>query len=135
MTKITIITPSYRIDNLYKIKESINFEYVHEWIIVYDGSKIITNPYIFKEDNKIKEYIYKCTGISGNGQRNYALSKITNENTLLYYLDDDNIIHPNLYNLLNNIDNNTIYSFNQYNRIKGHIIHAYEEEDNIGYIY
>ena len=61
MTKITIITPSYRIDNLYKIKESINFEYVHEWIIVYDGSKIITNPYLFKEDNKIKEYIYKCT--------------------------------------------------------------------------
>ena len=33
MTKITIITPSYRIDNLYKIKESINFEYVHKWII------------------------------------------------------------------------------------------------------
>jgi hypothetical protein len=127
MTKITIITPSYRIDNLYKIKESINFEYVHEWIIVYDGSKIITNPYLFKEDNKIKEYIYKCTGISGNGQRNYALSKITNENTLLYYLDDDNIIHPNLYNLLNNIDNNTIYTFNQYNRIKGNNI-------NIGYI-
>ena len=127
MTKITIITPSYRIDNLYKIKESINFEYVHEWIIVYDGSKIITNPYLFKEDNKIKEYIYKCTGISGNGQRNYALSKITNENTLLYYLDDDNIIHPNLYNLLNNINNNTIYSFNQYNRIKG-------GNPNIGYI-
>ena len=42
----------------------------------YDGSKIITNPYLFKEDNKIKEYIYKCTGMSGNGQRNYALSKI-----------------------------------------------------------
>ena len=76
MTKITIITPSYRIDNLYKIKESINFEYVHEWIIVYDGSKIITNPYLFKEDNKIKEYIYKCTGVSGNGQRNFALSNL-----------------------------------------------------------
>ena len=127
MSKITIITPSYRIDNIYKIKESINFEYVHEWIIVYDGSKIITNPYLFKEDNKIKEYIYKCTGVSGNGQRNFALSKITNENTLLYYLDDDNIIHPNLYNLLNNINNNTIYSFNQYNRIKG-------GNPNIGYI-
>jgi len=71
--------------------------------------------------------IYKCTGVSGNGQRNFALSKITNENTLLYYLDDDNIIHPNLYNLLNNINNNTIYSFNQYNRIKG-------GNPNIGYI-
>ena len=41
MSKITIITPSYRINNLYKIKESINFEYVHEWIIVYDGSKLL----------------------------------------------------------------------------------------------
>ena len=54
-------------------------------------------------------------------------TKITNENTLLYYLDDDNIIHPDLYDLLNYIDNNTIYSFNQYNRIKGNNI-------NIGYI-
>jgi len=126
MTKITIITPSYRIDNLNKIKESINFEYVDVWIIVYDGNKIEINPYIFKENNKIKEYIYKCSGISGNGQRNFALSKITNENTLLYYLDDDNIIHPNLYNLLNCIDNNTIYSFNQCNRIKGNNI-------NVGY--
>ena len=35
--------------------------------------------------------------------------------------------HPDLYNLLNYIDNNTIYSFNQYNRIKGNNI-------NIGYI-
>ena len=30
MAKITIITPSYRIDNLNKIKQSINFEYVDE---------------------------------------------------------------------------------------------------------
>ena len=112
MAKIKIITPSYGIDNLNKIKQSINFEYVDEWIIVCDGNKIQTNPYIFKENEKIKEYIHKCTGISGNGQRNYALTKITNENTLLYYLDDDNIIHPDLYNLLNYIDNNTIYSFN-----------------------
>jgi hypothetical protein len=117
MLKITIITPSYRIDNLNQIKQSINFEYVDEWIIVYDGNKIETNPYIFKENEKNNEYMYKCSGICCNGQRNYALTKITNENTLLYYLDDDNIIHPDLYNLLNYIDNNTIYSFNQNNRI------------------
>jgi hypothetical protein len=90
--KLTIITPSYRINNLLEIKKSLNFEYIEEWIIVYDGNRIATNPYIFKENEKIKEYIYKCSGISGNGQRNYALTKITNENTLLYYLDDDNII-------------------------------------------
>lgn len=126
--KITIITPSYRVDNLLEIKKSINFDYVEEWIIVYDGSKITYNPSLFEnqENNKIKikEYIYKCEegGISGNPQRNYALDKITNPNTLLYYLDDDNVIHPNLYKLLRIIDNSKIYTFNQANRMKGNNI-------------
>ena len=120
--KLTIITPSYRINNLLQIKNSINFDYIDEWIIVYDGSKIIDNPNLFnnQENNKIKEYIHTSEGISGNPQRNFALTKITNpENTLLYYLDDDNIINPSIYQLLNIIDNSKIYTFNQYNRIKG----------------
>ena len=124
--KLTIITQSYRIDNILEIKKSINFNYIEEWIIVYDGSKIIDNPKLFEnqENNKIKEYVYKGEGISGNPQINYALSKITNHNTLLYYLDDDNIIHQNIYRLLNIIDNNKIYTFNQYNRIKGNNINV-----------
>ena len=119
--KLTIITPSFRVNNLLEIKKSINFEYVEEWIIVYDGSKIIDHPNLFEnqENNKIKEYVHKDEGISGNPQRKYALTKITNPDTLLYYLDDDNIVHPNLYRLLNIIDNNKIYTFNQYNRLKG----------------
>jgi predicted O-methyltransferase YrrM len=121
--KLTIITPSHRVNNLLEIKKSINFEYIEEWIIVYDGSKINDNPQLFKnqENNKIKEYIYKCEngGISGNPQRNYALSKITNLDALIYYLDDDNIVHPNLYRLLNIISDNKIYTFNQCNRING----------------
>jgi hypothetical protein len=119
--KLTIITPSYRVNNLLQIKKSINFKYVEEWIIVYDGNKIFDNPKLFEsqENNKIKEYVYNGPGISGNPQRNYALSKVTNSDTLLYYLDDDNIIHPNLYNLLNIVDNTKLYTFNQYNRIKG----------------
>ena len=66
--------------------------------------------------------MYKGEGISGNPQRNYALSKITNPDTLLYYLDDDNIVHPNMYSLLNIIDKTKIYTFNQFNRIKGNNI-------------
>lgn len=115
--KLTIITPSYRINNLLQIKNSINFDYIDEWIIVYDGSKITENPNLFEnqENNKIKEYLYKGEGIYGNPQRNYALSKITNLNALLYYLDDDNIIHPNLYRLLNIVvDSSKMYSFNQF---------------------
>ena len=46
---------------------------------------------------------------------------------MLSYLDDNNIIHPNLYKLLDNIDINKIHTFNQYNRIKGNNI-------NVGYV-
>jgi len=45
--KVTIITPSCRIDNLKKIEQSINFEYIDEWIIVYDGNKIESRPSIY----------------------------------------------------------------------------------------
>jgi len=122
--KLTVITPSYRVNNLLTIKKSLNFEYIEEWIIVYDGSKIIKNPKIFEnqENNKIKEYVFKGPGISGNPQRSYALTKITNPDTLLYYLDDDNIFNQNMYKLLNIIDNDKMYTFNQYNGIKGNNI-------------
>lgn len=125
--KLTLITPSYRIDNLLELHNSIRFEYVDEWIIVYDGSKIKNNPNVFAShnNNKIKEYVYKGKGISGNPQRNFALTRVTNPNTLLYYLDDDNIIHPNLYRLLNIIDNSKMYSFNQHNGIKGDNVSIY----------
>jgi predicted O-methyltransferase YrrM len=122
--KLTIITPSCRPNNLINIKNNINFDYIEEWIIVYDGSKIDENFSIFKNENnnKIKEFVYKGEGISGNSQRNYALTKITNQDTLLFYLDDDNIIHSHIYKLLNIIDNNKFYTFNQSNRINGNNI-------------
>ena len=119
--KITIITPSYRVDNLQTLKNSINFNYVNEWIIVYDGNNVLENPSIFRneEDGKIKEYVYKGDGISGNPQRNYALTQITNNDTFLYYLDDDNIIHPDFYKLCDIIEKNKMYTFNQVNRLRG----------------
>ena len=122
--KLTIITPCYRVNNLQEIKNSIKFDYIDEWIIVYDGSKITDNPNTFKNEgnDKIKEYVYKGNGISGNPQRNYALSKITNPEAILHYIDDDNIVHPDIYKLLNIIDNRKIYTFNQFNRLKGNNI-------------
>lgn len=120
--KMTIITPSYRTDNLFKIKNSINFNYVDQWIIVYDGSKIRDNPNIFKNENndKINEFVYNTNGSTfGNAQRNYALTKISNPNTMVYYLDDDNIINPHIYRLLNIVDNTKMYTFNQFKRLKG----------------
>lgn len=113
--KITIITPCYRIENLWKLKQSINFDYLEEWIIVYDGKKILENPYFFKHHDKIKEYVNKDDGISGNPQRNFAISKISNHDSFLYYLDDDNIIHPLFFDVIKFLDMNRMYTFNQYN--------------------
>jgi len=42
-------------------------------------------------------------------------------------LDDDHILHPNLYKLLDNIDHDKIYTFNQYNRLKGNNV-------SVGYV-
>jgi predicted O-methyltransferase YrrM len=122
--KLTVITPSCRPDNLLEIKNSFDFDFIEEWIIVYDGSKIQNNPNLFQNEgnSKIKEYVHESEGISGNPQRNYALTKVTNPNTLLYFLDDDNIIHPDIYKLMTVIDNNKFYTFNQWNRIKGNNI-------------
>ena len=80
--KLTIITPSYRVNTLIEIKKSTSFECIDEWMIVYDGNKIKSNPCIFQGNNKIKEYVCKGEGILGNPQRNYALTKITNPNTI-----------------------------------------------------
>ena len=120
--KITIITPSYRVNNLMNLKKSIDFNYVEEWIIVYDGSKIKESPNLFLGEERIKEYVYEGPGRSGNPQRNYALTKVANPTTMLYFLDDDNIIHPNLYQLLHIVDNTKFYTFNQAERLRGNIV-------------
>jgi hypothetical protein len=119
--KITIITPCCRPEKLQRIKESIDFDYLDEWIIVYDENKVKKQLKIFN-DPLISEYYHKSTGISGNPQRNYGLSQIKNEDTFIYYLDDDNIIHPDLYKLLNNIMKNKFYTFNQQNGLLGNVI-------------
>jgi glycosyltransferase involved in cell wall biosynthesis len=110
--KITIITPSVRPENLHIIHKSIPWDYVHEWIIVYDGKKIKENPKLFSSDN-ITEYVYSGEGTCGNSQRNYALEHVKHHDTYLYFLDDDNLVHPELYSIVNNLEDNKIYTFNQ----------------------
>ena len=119
---ITIITPCTRVENLEKIKESINFDRISEWIIVYDSES--SNN--FFNDPKISEYSCKShESISGNAQRNYALERVKNENSYLYFLDDDNLVHPGIFEL--SLIPNKIYTFNQTDGMRGKII-------RVGYI-
>ena len=123
--KITVITPCSRPENLLKLKESLNFEFVCEWIIVYDSAKVKIDLQ-FEEHDNISEYFHiNLEGKYGNSQRNYALSLVKNKESYIYFLDDDNIIHPDLYSL--SLIPNVIYTFDQINkdssfRLKGNEI-------------
>ena len=105
--RISIITPCTRPENLQRLKESIPFEYVHEWIIVYDASTV--SPMF--QDDRIREYACKGHSIAGNIQRNYGMDRLTGD--YVYFLDDDTIMHPDMGLFLSTIEPNHIYTFDQ----------------------
>jgi len=124
--KLSVITPCSRPHLLTTIAKYMNFNYIDEWIIVYDGNIIPENFNIFKNyRDKIKEFIHKNpSSCVGNSQRNFALDYLleNNKDTFVYFLDDDNIINLDLYSIVNFLDDDKIYSFNQFNRILGNNI-------------
>ena len=118
--KMTIITPCCRPTNLHALCHSIRFEYVDRWIIVYDGDKVPINPHQFQGIPGIEEYVYANSGLAGNAQRNYALQVMGEyPETLVYFLDDDNVIHPDLYWLLDVCDQGRMYTFGQEGGLDG----------------
>jgi hypothetical protein len=95
--KLTIITPCSRIHNLPALYESIEFDKINKWIIVYDTTVNSFCP-SFLSHTQIIEVDCKSSlnGVVGNTQRNYGLSLVEDDN-YIYFLDDDNIIHPNFW--------------------------------------
>lgn len=120
---VTLITPSIRPENLKSIAESIDFDIVYKWIIVYDGNKIKENPMLFNNnENKIVELLhYDPNSISGNSQRNAGLEYLKNliENekdsftNFVYFLDDDNRINEDLYQVIRGAEKGVLYTFGQ----------------------
>ena len=93
---LTIITPCSRPDNLPKIKESIDLKCT--WIIVYDSEKEIKNfdePWIIETFTK--------GGIAGKKQLNHGLD-YCDKSDFVYFLDDDNILHPDFRQFINQIN-------------------------------
>ena len=93
--KITIITPCSRIHNLPMLHESIKFDKINKWIIVYDTT-VDSYYQSFFSHEQITEVHCKSSlnGVVGNTQRNYGLSFVEDDN-YIYFFDDDNIIHRN----------------------------------------
>jgi hypothetical protein len=109
--KLTIITPSCRQENILKLYESLNFDKIYKWIIVYDTTKNRKYNKLFVGNEQIIEVECNSDGISGNPQRNYGISLIND--SFIYFLDDDNIIHSNFWNIVDILDNNYFYTFDQ----------------------
>lgn len=105
---ITIITPCSRQrkkDNLKEIAHSMKWDCIRNWIIVYDTFKIQDIETKFKDNEKVREIFVnkrleqKTKHITGGCiQRNAALNRVTSG--LVYFLDDDSIMHPRFWKLL-----------------------------------
>lgn len=100
--KVWLLTPCSRVENLDAI--SITIKKPFDWRIAIDSSAL-SNLNSIAKINKAphKSYTPKISGNSGNGLRNFLLDEISKEaedNDWVYFLDDDNVIHPHLYDTI-----------------------------------
>lgn len=109
---LNIVTPSYRPENIELMIDSIktitNMDVL--WHICFDSNKIEDVGNI---DINHKLYYTKSEKreLSGNKQRNLILDNI--EEGFIFFLDDDNIIHPNFNEILLNVKYGENYIFKQ----------------------
>jgi hypothetical protein len=109
--KLTIITPCCRPENLIKLKDSMEFNLIHKWIIVYDTSKNRTYTMQFQGHSKILELECNTLGAAGHPQRNYGISHV--EDGYIYMLDDDNIMHPDFWKICITFEMPYFYTFDR----------------------
>lgn len=108
----TIITPCCRPENLETMLPSIDFDKVDKWIIVYDTSKERTYEHMKTDNEKIVQVDCSDEGSTGNCQRNFAIDMV--EDGFIYFLDDDNIMHPDFFKEIypELSDEHNVYTFN-----------------------
>jgi hypothetical protein len=106
---ITIITPCSRPENLSNLLKSIDLSKIAKWIIVYDTSNNRSYNHQFSHAQIVE--LECANGISGNPQRNFGIEQV--DNGFIYFLDDDNIIHPAFWELTEGLDPTYFYTFDQ----------------------
>lgn len=137
MVKISIITPCIRPLNLPTIYRSIlkNKSSDMEWIVIFDG-EIDHRIMVYESFVKIK--LFNRVREKGDSYAS-MLRNIGIENSIgdyLYYLDDDNTIHPDLFKKINSHCNeNELLIFNQFDiGLKPRIINFNIDKNRPGYI-
>lgn len=105
--RLNIVSPCCRPENLPNMLKSINLDLIEKWYIIYDArhvpfQKIFDHP-------KIVEMECHEEGVVGHQIRNMALDII--QHGLVYFLDDDNIIHPYFWEVASNFIEGLVYTF------------------------
>ena len=97
MNAFTIITPCSRPQNLLALKASIDFKVATRWIVVHDCQ---AKPFVkgLPDDEKVEEVPCYTRSKSGNGPRNLGLSMV--HDGFVYFLDDDNVVHPKFWSCI-----------------------------------
>lgn len=113
---LTIITPCCRQANLPFIYQSIKLDLIDKWYIVYDTSNNRHYQKIYN-DPKIIEIECDDIGVVGHPQRNFGMNLV--KEGFIYFLDDDNIIHPDFWEVVGELDTNYFYTWDQLRNKQG----------------
>ena len=114
--QLYIITPVSRFklkEDLARLAVSIHFDCIVSWVLVYDTSVQNDLEPQFTDNPQVIEVYYhsKEEADWGNTQRNKGMEKVTQG--LLYFLDDDNLMHPHFWEILSNISLGHFTTFDQ----------------------
>lgn len=96
-----LVTPCARPSNLRALRDSLSPEHDWVWLIVYSTKP---DAFQFTDDPNIHEVWCGLKGADdndrstyGNMERNFAISLISSPEAYLYFLDDDNLVHPSFW--------------------------------------
>lgn len=111
-----IITPVSRFkrkEELVRIAVSIRWDCVTQWILVYDTERQHDLEPLFSESPKVTEIFFHAEEGAGFGnmQRNRGIDKVMQG--LVYFLDDDNIMHAHFWDILPDITLGHITTFDE----------------------
>ena len=106
---LTIITPCCRPENLSQLFDSLDFDKLDRWLIVHDSDE----PRKLFTHEKIVEIHHRSPpdGRAGHSQRNAGLECV--KDGLIYFLDDDTVIHPDFWKISPIFDDQHFYTFDQ----------------------
>jgi len=119
---LVVITPCCRPELLPYVHDSIRFSIVTRWIIVFDADHVPRENLsaALLHDPRITLVALQANGSRyGNAQRQLGLQiarrMCPSDDPLIYFLDDDNIVHPAFYDLFQRFmwRHEVFYTFNQ----------------------